>query len=208
MELTETSGLRPLVTKHGAKVKVFLQGGGGAQIVFDIGAHDSGGAFRSEREQFSITVREGVHFLFHDIRARPDASCEKLRELKNGHAYFAKSIEPGETASGGLDGLPSGNFIGQNVFDAFDTMDHKTKKGLRWARKRKDYNCEGKSSQRNQERRSRCLRPLKPGGIVRVYEKWRDPQAKKERRDARWTKSPSNCRGSHAAREVGLCARP
>ena len=92
--------------------------------MFNVRTHDTGCSFRSKREQFSITIRKGVHLLFHDIRARSNASRKQLGELENGHTDFMEAIQAGETTRGNLDGLPAANFIRLNVFDAFDTANH------------------------------------------------------------------------------------
>ncbi len=47
MKLSEPAGLRPLVTKHGPDVEVFLRQRISASIVFDEGADGARSPFRS-----------------------------------------------------------------------------------------------------------------------------------------------------------------
>ena len=83
MKLPESAGLRTLVSKHGAQVKVFLRDRFGGAIMFDKGAHSAGGPLRTQGQRGAVAVRKSIHFLFDDIGCGADASSEERCGLEN-----------------------------------------------------------------------------------------------------------------------------
>jgi hypothetical protein len=125
MKLTESSGLRPFMAKHGADVKIFLRERISPSVMFDEGTDGSCCAFRSERERRSVTIGKRVHFLFHDVGGGADAAGKQRRDFKNRDADFVKAVPTRPLTGGFLDKPPARRLFRENILTALDAFDHR-----------------------------------------------------------------------------------
>jgi hypothetical protein len=75
-------------------------------MVFDKSAHDSGSAFRAQRQPAVTAVYEGIHLLSYDIGSFTDAADEELLAFQQRRAYLFTAIEMGDLARYTFDMLP------------------------------------------------------------------------------------------------------
>ena len=91
VELAIPACLGPLVTEHGPGVPQPL-GLVVQQPMLLAGTHTAGRAFRAQGQAVTVTVVEGVHFLFDDIGHFTDAALEQIGLLHDGHADFLVAV--------------------------------------------------------------------------------------------------------------------
>ncbi len=123
VELALASGLGAFVAEHASGVPETLKAADGLEVIFDVGADGSSGAFGAEGEGAIAFVIEGVHFFANHVCGFADASDEEVSGFDQGGADFFDSGAGEDLAGGGFDVLPVFDFGGQDVAGAFGCLD-------------------------------------------------------------------------------------
>src|SRR6185437_1015547 len=111
-ELPVASLLWPFAPKLRTDVVELLQLAGFAELVFDIGAHDTSGILRPQCQQLGFLrlrsgpILPGVHFFRDDIRLLANASREEGRIFKHRRPDLAEVVAAKDGACRRLNPIP------------------------------------------------------------------------------------------------------
>ena len=86
------------------------------------GAHNARRPLRPQGDGTVPFVLERVHFLLHNVGGFSNRALEKLRMLKHGGAYFAKTVNGGLAAHYFLHRLPAGSLLGEEILRPFGSL--------------------------------------------------------------------------------------
>src|SRR5687768_16936852 len=115
MELTVTSFLRALMTKHRTGIVQPLRPCV-EQIVFERGAHTRSRSFRPQSQAVPVEmIQKGVHLFFDDVRDGANGTHEQIGLLHDWHADVTVAIGRHPVTNDLFEKLPKVYLIRQDV---------------------------------------------------------------------------------------------
>ena len=117
MKLALAARLGTLVAKHRPAIPKPL-GSLAQEAVLNRSTHHRGRALRPEGATAIAPIEEGVHLLAHHIGGFADAAGKQLGGLQQGRADFGNGGAAEVLAGRGLNLLPEGGLLGQQIHQA------------------------------------------------------------------------------------------